>query len=566
VSLLQAPGDLSTTPLAAILLEALNTRATGILSVAHGEGQSRVFIGEGRPVGAQVAAGFRPLGHVLLQAGVIDIEALSRSLAVMATTRRPQGQILVELGAVKQEVVDRYLAEQQAGYVTLIASLESGAMGFQPCAVPDWTRTSQLPTLRIIVEAMVRPQASALVASALHPVAGGLVSLSPGYAEVDGQFRWTPDEKALVERLERPTPLDVFFAPGVLPPERTRAIISALLLLGLAGVPDEQSEQSEGVEGLLEEIETPAAAPAAPPPAAAASPPQAAAARRSDPAEARARRQRLLQRAMQNMGVGPFAGRPQPTEGTPAPTVAATPAPAPKAPAPPAGSPEERLRKALLDVAPRARDKNLFVRLGLDQSAGRDTVKKAYLDLAKQFHPDRYAAPALEDVRDTVRDFFTAVNEAYETLSDDGKRADYIASLRGGAGAASPATTAAAANAQVDFEKGEACVRTRDFAKARAFLEAAVRANPIAKFQAALAWAYVADPTVKDRGRAREMLAEATKDPACDRAFFIAGVVERDAGNDAAAEKHFDACIKANPRHAEAVRELRAIELRRRKR
>ena len=70
MSLLQAPGDLSTTPLAAILLEAPNTRATGILSVAHGEGQSRVFIREGRPAGAQVAAGFRPLGHILLQAGV----------------------------------------------------------------------------------------------------------------------------------------------------------------------------------------------------------------------------------------------------------------------------------------------------------------------------------------------------------------------------------------------------------------------------------------------------------------------------------------------------------------
>ena len=93
-----------------------------------------------------------------------------------------------------------------------------------------------------------------------------------------------------------------------------------------------------------------------------------------------------------------------------------------------------------------------------------------------------------------------------------------------------------------------------------------MRAQPIAKFQAALAWAHVADPTVKDRERARELVAEARKDPACDRALYIAGVLARDDGNDAAAEKHFNACIKVNPRHAEAVRELRAIELRRRKR
>lgn len=559
MSLLQAPGDLSRTPLAAILLEALNSRATGILSVEHGEGQSRVFIRDGRPAGAQVAAGFRPLGHLLLQAGVIDIEVLSRSLAAMATTRRPQGEILIEMGAVKRDVVERYLAEQQAGYVTLIASLERGGYRFEAGPVPEWTRTSQLPTLRIIVESMERAQASALVASALQHVASGTIQLSTAYAEVSGQFRWSREERAYVDRLAHPVPLDACFSAGDLPPDRARAILGALLLLGLAGPPGEQA-----AEGLLEEIQAPpAAAPQAPP-----KPSPDLAARRSDPAEARARRQRLLQRAMQNMGVGPFGGRPAgeaPPGTAPAPA-APPPAAAPKATAAPAGSPEEKLRKALMEVAPRARDRNLFVRLGLETSAGREQVKKAYLDLAKQFHPDRYASPALEDIRDLVRDFFTAVNEAYETLSDDRKRADYITALRGQIGTGDPATSMSAANAQVDYEKGEACVRTRDFAKARAFLEAAVRAHPISKFQAALAWAHVADPAVKDRERARELVAEARKDPSCDRALYIAGVLARDDGNDAAAEKHFNACIKVNPRHAEAVRELRAIELRRRKR
>jgi len=302
------------------------------------------------------------------------------------------------------------------------------------------------------------------------------------------------------------------------------------------------------------------AAPSAPIPAA----PAPAPARRSDPAEARARRQRLLQRAMQNMGVGPFGARSPAGEPAP-PQAPAAPAPAPKAvPAAP-GSQEEKLRQALLAVAPRARDGNLFVRLGLEPNAGRDAVKRAYLDLAKQFHPDRYASPALDDVRDAVRDFFTAVNEAYETLSDDRKRADYAASLRA-VGSGGPATSLLAANAQVDFEKGEACVRTREFAKARGFLESAVRANPVPRYQAALAWAYVADPAVKDRERARELVEQAKRDAACDRAQYIAGVLARDEGNDAAAEKYFHACIKANPRHAEAVRELRAVELRKKKR
>ncbi|HSM91641.1 MAG TPA: DUF4388 domain-containing protein, partial [Anaeromyxobacteraceae bacterium] len=515
MSLLQNPGDLAETPLAAILLEALNTRATGFLAVAHGEGTSRVYLRDGRPVGAQVAVGFKPLGHLLLQAGVIDIDALSRSLAAMAATRRPQGEILVELGAVTREVVERYLAEQQAGYVTLIASLERGGFRFEAAPSPEWTRTARLPTLRIIVEALARPQAGALAASALQGVAGGAVQLSPGYPEVAAQFRWSPAERALVERIASPAPLEAFFAPGEVPPERARAVLGALLLLELAGPPGEQPDSSSGLEAEGTEI----ASPPPPAPAAAPAPAPAVPSRRSDPEEARLRRQRLLQRAMQNMGVGPFGGRPPVNGGapaaTPAPTQAAAPAPAPapapRAPAAPAGSPEEKLRKALLDVAPRATDKNLFVRLGLDPSVGRDAVKRAYLDLAKQFHPDRYASPAFEDLRDTVRDLFMSVNEAYETLSDDRKRADYLVSLRGAVGSGNPATSMAAANAQVDYEKGEACLRTRDFAKARAFLEAAVRAHPIAKHQAALAWAIIADPTVKARDRARELLADATK-------------------------------------------------------
>src|SRR5512138_1124187 len=116
MSLLEAPGDLAATPLAAVLLEALNVHASGVLEVAHGGGTSRLWFRDGRPVGAQVFVGFRPLGLLLLQAGLIDIDALSRSLQKMAETRRPQGEILIEMGVVSAADVGRMLAEQQAGY------------------------------------------------------------------------------------------------------------------------------------------------------------------------------------------------------------------------------------------------------------------------------------------------------------------------------------------------------------------------------------------------------------------------------------------------------------------
>jgi len=151
MSFLHEPGDLSQTPLAAVLLEALNQRADGVLAVEHGGGTSRLWFRAGQPVGAQVFTGFRPLGHMLLQAGKIDVDALSRSLTEMAASGRPQGEILVQLGAVSREDVDEALADQQSGYFALIAALDAGRFAFdagQP--IPEWTRGSKLSPLRTL--------------------------------------------------------------------------------------------------------------------------------------------------------------------------------------------------------------------------------------------------------------------------------------------------------------------------------------------------------------------------------------------------------------------------------
>ncbi len=564
MSFLDQPGDLAETPLAAILIEALNLRTSGVLEVVHGGGTSRLWFRDGRPVGAQVFVGFKPLGMMLLHAGLIDIDALSQSLAKMAESRRPQGEILIEMGAVSADDVASMLAEQQAEYFGLIAALDAGPFVFDATTpVPEWTRGSQLSPVRTIVDALERPQANALVASALQPVAASGVRLSSGYSEVAHAFRWSDAERALVARLERPMPLEGFFAACGLVPERARAMLAGLLLLGLASPAAQEHDADRTTAGIAisrEEVTTSfprAGAPPGPPDAARGAP--AAPARRSDPAEARARRQRLLQQAMRNMGVGPFAGRATPASeagAAPAPPTGARSTPRPAGAIGAETTVEAELRRALVAVAPRASEKDLFLRLGLPETAGREDAKKAFLAVARQFHPDRFASPALADMQDVVKDFFAAVNEAYEVLSDDRKRVEYLNQRK-------VADKAKAESARIDFQKGEACLRTRDFARARGFLESAVRGDPRAEYQAALALAYVADREWKDRSRAKALVAEASKDPACDRAFYVAGLIARDEGDEGNAERHFRAAVKVNPRHADAVRELRILEGRR---
>ena len=61
---------------------------------------------------------------------------------------------------------------------------------------------------------------------------------------------------------------------------------------------------------------------------------------------------------------------------------------------------------------------NLYQRLGINPNASPEEIKKAYLQMAKKWHPD---ASSLQDSHTQ----FLAVSEAFETLSNQEKRREY---------------------------------------------------------------------------------------------------------------------------------------------
>nr|WP_044283536.1 DnaJ domain-containing protein [Myxococcus stipitatus] len=294
----------------------------------------------------------------------------------------------------------------------------------------------------------------------------------------------------------------------------------------------------------------------------------------SNPDEAaKLRRQRLLRRAMENMGV--LGGRATPAAPTGVPVTDAAPA-TPAAPTEPPKPDEARhaqqIEQRYADV--QARRDHFYV-LGVSQDASRDQVKAAFLRLAKVFHPDRLP-PTLPHLAQKITSVFEAIREAYEVLYDDARRKTYLQSLQTqqampkAAAPGAPATgarpTAGRPESSPDdlYKMGEVYFRKRDFVTASDHYDRAYALDPKATYLAARGWAIYMDPSRKaDMPKAKQMMMDAVRaDPNCDRAHYQLGVIARVEGDMDRAERHFREAVRANSKHLEANQELRLIDMR----
>jgi CheY-like chemotaxis protein/curved DNA-binding protein CbpA len=230
---------------------------------------------------------------------------------------------------------------------------------------------------------------------------------------------------------------------------------------------------------------------------------------------------------------------------------------------------ENELRTELAQMAARLRGKNYFEVLDVPESVSDDGVRRAYVEIAKKTHPDRYSN-ASDAVRRLSEEIFGLVSKAHETLSDSRRRNEYLLERRRGERAAAELEEGQrAVQAELQFQQGEVKLKRRDFPGAVECFQWAVKLYPEeGEYHAHLGWArYLAEPN--DRTVLKEALENVKKGaklaPDREKPYLYLGRLYQAAGRADIAEKMFARCVQIKSDCVEALRELRLMHMRREK-
>ena len=277
--------------------------------------------------------------------------------------------------------------------------------------------------------------------------------------------------------------------------------------------------------------------------------------------------------------------RPRPANATPLPRPAATAPGAPPAaqrgpraavqvveappPAPSELTPEQRaLWDDLCERARKLDEQNFFEMLGVTSDMPGEKARDSYFELVKRLHPDRLPPP-LAPLHQLAQRVFSMLTDAHDTLVDQEKRLRYIGIVKDGGGTpAAQRKLEQTIEGTVEFQKAEV-LRKSDAGLAEQHARRAIELDPDqADYYALLAW-ILFEQHPGDGAPLDEMLAlvdkAITMHDKHPRAHYYRGAVLRRIGREDDAIRAFQRAVEFNPKHVDALREVRLAGMRAKK-
>ncbi|MBI4698192.1 MAG: DnaJ domain-containing protein [Nitrospirae bacterium] len=190
-------------------------------------------------------------------------------------------------------------------------------------------------------------------------------------------------------------------------------------------------------------------------------------------------------------------------------------------------------------------------------------IKKEYLKIVREFHPDRYDDTNDNDLKYKVTSLFAFINKAFHTLSDEKLRAEYDATLLRKVTARKPTEEKKKEEKLKEdeiFKRGFAEFKRGNLINAMDLLRAATQINP----QNASYWASLSIVLNKLPRRSKEaeetILRAIDLEPHNAEYYVHLGNIYVGHGLNKRAEEQFEKALKWDPTHKKALKELEKLK------
>ena len=569
-------GDFAQKPFPEVLAEIYRWKGTGALLLRREKVKKIVYFRDGFPQSIKSNLLSECLGQIMVQERMISDAECEESLKRMKASGRQQGTVLIEMGCISPHNLVYALNLQLQTKLWDVFRWTEGEFQFNPRVMPPPdTVNLEMSAAAVIYEGIKK----AYDETRLRAVAGDFSNLyvhpsdNPLYALQE--IGIADEEQQLLQSVDGHKTAATLRALALLPALETDLFIWAMKCAQM--VDFKQTAASGKPRISIPKMAAVAPPPMMPPPLPVfAAPPQ-------PPAEAMDWEAPPGRMDLVGEVDTPTDETPVPVELEPTHPRAAVRAPV-KAPVKaraassllpelsgvfprPTGD-DSPLREQLAARVAEMRKLDYFQLLGIERSASREHIKRAYFAMAKEYHPDKHFGSKSAEVRQLASQIYDLISTAHDTLTDPEERARYEKEIVSGVKHDMGDEVGRILAAEGRFQKGEELMRQRQYDAARRLFEEAIRLyREEGEFHAWLGWSVFQaaphDPEAADDAlRALETAIQLN--PRMDKGYLFTGYIYKATGRPDKAERHFEKAIQCNPDCTEALRELRLLERARR--
>lgn len=213
---------------------------------------------------------------------------------------------------------------------------------------------------------------------------------------------------------------------------------------------------------------------------------------------------------------------------------------------------------------------NHFEILGVSHTDTPEDFRKAYFELSKKLHPDRFSG-ASEEIITRATTLFDKVREAHDVLSDEAERTKYIGVVIYGKASDEEETMQqlqAMWKAEESFKKGERLFQQGQVGRAHEFFREAHENDPNSlEFKAYYGYTTFTQNKGSNQQKAQDglnMIIEVTKaneeqEIKLDSAWVLLGKAFRESGHKDKALRAITRALKIKPSNSDAQRELKRL-------